>query len=128
MSDPITIPMRIGGSTMICVDQSDGFPLKGGNCFSLIDPEGKRHKVVNFSYENLKEWQKRTSQTDIKVRCIPKSNTIWEICDERIPNEWYNEEYCTVCTPLRMLPIDQRKEYLKGKMFKKSGLYIIKYN
>lgn len=119
MNEPKIIPIKIGGITLIGVNTRNGFPLKGGNCFDLIDIDGSYHKVANFSYENLKEWQKRTGQVDIKVRCIPKSNTIWGICDERIPNEWYNKEYCTVCVPLRLLPLEQRKKEMSGCTFKK---------
>lgn len=125
-----TIPIRIGGSTLVGYDVRNGFPIDGGNCFDLIDVDGSRHRVVNFGYENLIEWIKRTGQTDITVRCIPKSDKLWEICDERIPKEWYNGEYCTVCTPLRMLPIEQRKEYLKNKKFSKTkeGWLIVSSN
>lgn len=115
-----TIPIKIGGSTLVGYMTDGGFPINGGNCFDLIDTDGSRHRVVNFGYENLKEWMKRTGQTDICVRCIPKSDRLWEICDERIPNEWYNKEYCTTCTPIRLLPFEQRKEYVKGKKFTKT--------
>lgn len=115
-----TILIRIGGSTLVGYDVRNGFPIRGGNCFDLIDVDDMRHRVVNFGYENLIEWMKRTGQTDITVRCIPKSDRLWEICDDRIPKEWYNKSYCTVCTPIRMLPFEQRKEYLKNKKFSKT--------
>ena len=88
----------------------DRFPLKGGNCFSLIDPNGKYHSVVNFKAENLEEWVRRTGQTDIDVECIPKSDKIWMIVDKRIPQDWYSDRFCEVCTPYRMLPYEQRKD------------------
>lgn len=113
-----TIHIRFGSVTLVGY-LSKKFPIKGGNCFSLIDTDGESHRVVNFGYENLVEWMKRTGQKDIKVRCIPKSDWLWEICDERIPKEWYNVKYCTTCTPLRLLPFEQRKEYVKGSTFKK---------
>lgn len=125
-----TIPIKIGCSTLVAYDTHNGFPIVGGNCFDLIDTDGSRHRVVNFGYENLKEWMKRTEQTDITVRCIPKSDRLWEICDDRIPKEWYTSEYCTVCTPIRLLPFEQRKQYVKNKKFTKTkdGYLIISTN
>lgn len=114
------IPIRVGRCTLVGYSTKNGFPIKRGNCFDLIDIDGSSHRIVNFGYENLEEWMKRSGQVDIHVRCIPKSDTLWEICDERIPNEWYNKEYCTRCTPIRLLPFEQRKEYLKGKKFTKT--------
>lgn len=118
-SNSITIPIVIGGSTLIGVNTRNGYPIKRGNCFDLQDEAGKGHRIVNFYLENLKEWMRQTKQKDIRVRCIPKSDHLWEICDERIPVEWYSQKYCTVCTPLRMLPLQQRKEYLTENKFKK---------
>jgi hypothetical protein len=109
MSDILTIPIKFYGSTI----------LPTNNCFSLIDPDGKSHKVVNFYYENLKHYIEQSGQTDIKVRCIPKSNTIWEICDERISARLYRNEYCVTCTPLRLLPFEQRKREMKKHTYKK---------
>lgn len=51
---------------------ADSYPIDGGNCFDLIDTDGSRHRVVNFGYENLKEWMKRTGQKDITVRFVTK--------------------------------------------------------
>lgn len=118
MNTSITIPIKIAGTTLIGVMTKE-FPIEYGNCFSLYDTNGKSHRVVNFVYENLKEWIKRTNQKDIIVRCIPKSDLLWEICDDRIPLNWYKQEYCTVCTPLRMLPFEQRKRYVSKYSFTK---------
>jgi hypothetical protein len=91
MNEIILVPIRIGGSTLLGVP-TDKLPVKGGNCFHLIDPNGHNHRVVNFSYENLKGWMKLTGQKDVYVKCIEKSDSIWEIIDERIPKEWYNND------------------------------------
>lgn len=124
-----TIPIKIGNVTLVNYI-GHSYPIKGGNCFDLIDTDDSSHRVVNFGYENLKEWMKRTGQTDIAVRCIPKSDRLWEICDDRIPKEWYSSEYCTVCTPIRLLPFEQRKQYVKNKKFTKTkdGYLIISTN
>ena len=112
------IPIQIGFVTMVgCYCKS--YPYPHGNCFSLMDVDGTEHRVVNFYYENLIEWMTRTNQLDIWVRCIPKSDRIWEICDDRIPPEWYAKQYCSVCTPLRMLPLEQRRTEMRGKTYKK---------
>ena len=117
------VSINIGFVTLVGPDNK--LPHKFGNCFSLIDGEGKEHRVVNFLYENLIECQKRFNLTDINVEVLPKSENIWIIKDERITKEWYNEKYCTVCTPIRMLPFEQRKEYLKDKKIKKCGEFLL---
>jgi len=114
-----TIPIEIGCITLVYYIIKE-YPSSGGNCFSLLDTDGSEHKIVNFKYENLEEWIRQTKQTDITVRCIPKSDKLWEICDERIPKNWYADEYCTICTPIRMIPFEQRKQYLKNKKFRKT--------
>lgn len=109
MNEIITIDIKFAGSTL----------LGSNNCFSLYDSDGKSHKIVNFYYETFKDWVEKTNQVDVKVRCIPKSTTIWEICDERIPSYLYRSEYCVVCTPLRMLPLKQRKTEMAKCRYKK---------
>lgn len=98
---------------------AQGKPAKWGNCFDLIDESGKYHRVVNFNVENFNAIVKKLNLEEINVEFIPKSSHLWEIKDDRIPQEWYSEAYCTVCTPMRMLPFEQRKEYLKTYEFKK---------
>lgn len=123
MSYTKTIPIQFGMVTLVGYIVTDPTkPIKGGNCFSLIDTDGSSHSVVNFTYENLENWCRLANQWDITVQCIPKSDHIWEIVDDRIPVEWYRQDgYCTVCTPIRMLPVEQRKSYLKNKTFHKTS-------
>ena len=96
------IPIRIGGSTLLACDASKGFPIEGGNCFDLVDIDNSWHTVVNFGYENFKEWVKRSKMSDVMVRGIPGSDTAWEICDGRIPKEWYKRSNCPVCSPFKL--------------------------
>lgn len=110
------IPIEIGFVTLVG-NLIKEYPADHGNCFGLRDENGEEHRVVNFYYENLREWMGRTGQKDIYVRCIPKSDHIWEICDERIPKEWYAKQYCPACTPLRMLPLEQRKREMNGTKY-----------
>lgn len=107
IQDNMRIPIKFGATTLI--GSFGEFPRKTGNCFSLMDEKGEYHRVVNFNYENLKEWMHRTGQTDVDVECIPKSDHIWMIADERIPKNWYSNRFCEVCTPYRLLPYEQRK-------------------
>jgi len=120
------IPIQIGFVTCVGYFEKN-YPRSCGNCFSLRDVDGTEHNVVNFYYENLKEWMMQTHQTDICVKCIPKSENIWEICDDRIPKKWYAEKYCSVCTPLRMLPMEQRKEEMRGKTYRKYQINNVQY-
>lgn len=121
MREVLTLPIRVGFVTLAGYIRQGSPPFRSGNCFSLCDESGISHRVVNFHHENLIEWMKVSGQKDIRVRCIEKSDSIWEVCDERIPKEWYNSEYCTTCTPLRMLPRQQRLNYLSKYKFKKFG-------
>ena len=79
MSEILTIPIVVAGSTLIGVNTRNGFPINGGNCFDLADESGNSHRIVNFKLENLEEWKRRAKQKDIRVRCIPKSDRLWEI-------------------------------------------------
>ena len=115
------VKIRIGGQTMLGVISNSlkqGIPITGGNCFDLIDDD-KSHRVVNFCVENFKYITEKLNLTYIYVDLVEKSDTLWIIKDYRIPQEWYSKEYCIVCTPIRMLPTEQRKKYLSEHKFKK---------
>lgn len=116
----MNIKIKIGGTTLIGPDYRSlrlGKPARWGNCFDLVN-DGVSHRVVNFSYENFEYITNKLKLKNINVEFLPKSDHLYVISDERISNEWYSD-VCTVCTPIRMLPIEQRKRYLEGKTFKK---------
>jgi len=82
------------------------FPRKYGNCFSVTTPEGEM-RIVNFGYENLKELEKR-GVVEMPLRIHKLGPRTAAIADPRIPREWYDEKFCTVCTPRDLLPYPQR--------------------
>ena len=112
----------MGGQTMLGVISNSlkqGIPVDGGNCFDLIDDDDKSHRILNFCSENFKYITNKLNLMDVEVSLVEKSDVLWIIKDERIPQEWYNKEYCLVCTPIRMLPFEQRRKYLSEHKFKK---------
>lgn len=87
------------------------YPYKHGNCFSMLADNGREYKVVNFFYENLKEGIRRNKLT-LPVRLYvlgdAATSTTAILYDTRIPGDWYNSEFCTTCTPHKLLPFGQR--------------------
>jgi len=88
------------------------FPMKRGNCFSVSTDDGN-FKILNFNHENL---EKLLSDNIISwpIKISPLSNSHAIVCDYRIPNEWYSERLCEVCTPFDLLPLPQKlKRFLE---------------
>ena len=121
------VPIKIGTVTLVGYINR-GFPMKGGNCFS-IQHEGVYKRVVNFGYENLMEAVNRFSlhEDGVNVEVVPKSEgRILIIDDERIPQDWYFEKWCTTCCPARLLPYEMRRKHFadlraRGATWKKAG-------
>ncbi len=98
--------VRVTGSTMVGVSTKT-FPVEHGNCFDVETKCGKEFRILNFAFENLKELirlEKVSWPIDIAV--VGKEIAI--VCDTRIPDEWYPVEFCSVCTPQRLLSLPQR--------------------
>lgn len=80
--------IRIGMRTLVAY--MGDFPRESGNCFSMVT-ENKSYGIVNFHAENLEELiERKVVKWPIKI--IPISEKEALICDERIPNEWYDLE------------------------------------
>ena len=110
------------------------FPRSGGNCFSMEVTGFERHlHVANFYVENLEELLERgVVSYPIKVHVIGEGQCV--IQDERIEDEWYRKEFCSICTPNELLPLPQRlkfaREIDRGDVEisepDENGMYIIK--
>jgi len=85
----------IGGQRLVGVDMSS-YPIKKGNCFDVKVGE-EYVGIVNFGAENLRELVKRGLTWPIKIKRL--ASNVGLIVDERIPDHWYQDRYCEVCTP-----------------------------
>jgi hypothetical protein len=83
------------------------FPREYGNCFSVEASDSKQYKIVNFNHENLEEViNNGIADFPIKISVLSNSHAV--IVDGRIPNEWYSNKFCEICTPDELLPAPQR--------------------
>lgn len=98
--------LSVTSQTLVGIGSSE-FPLRHGNCFSMVCDDGSEYRIVNFYVENLKELEKGGVIED-GVMIMPISGRHAIIMDERIPNNWYSGEYCTTCTPFDLLPDTQK--------------------
>ncbi len=90
------------------------YPRKFGNCFSMRTNNDKHYRIVNFNVENLRELIRL--EVKLPVKLLPLRDGTAVICDERIPDEWYNTEYCSVCCPHDLLPHPQQARYIRQIM------------
>lgn len=91
-------------------------PHKRGNCFSVRTLNGvnlttseltkQQYRIVNFNLENLEALLSKGLTWPIRI--FIKSPTVAIIHDTRIPDNWYQEQYCSTCCPLELLPEPQR--------------------
>lgn len=102
----------IGSVTLVGVDVRDGYPIKRGNCFSVgTKNKNEWYHILNFSYENLKYLEKqKIIQFPIKILSLSERHAV--ICDNRIPDEFYQKDFCEICTPRELLPVPQRLKQL----------------
>ena len=102
--------IRENGQTL--VGSSGPFPRKFGNCFSVVDESGKSYKILNFKIENIEELV-RLKELSWPIKCEALSEHSAVINDGRIPDDWYQDHFCEVCTPLDLLPLPQRLQHLR---------------
>jgi len=77
------------------------------NCFSVETEDGCNYRIVNFYLETLEKCiEKNIVGWPVKIRIL--SEHIAVINDYRIPDKYYNNEFCTVCCPEELLPITQQ--------------------
>lgn len=83
-------------------------PSDWGNCFSLQTLENKNFRIVNFNLENLEALLKLGLNYPIKISPIDEHRAI--INDSRIGLRWYDDRWCTICCPEKLLPVTQQLE------------------
>lgn len=96
------------GSVTLVGYLTKSYPMTGGNCFSVHTDAGE-YRVVNFGYENLEELMRR-EVVAWPLDIIPISERHCVIADHRIPKEWYQDRFCSTCTPSDLLPPQQKLE------------------
>ena len=102
--------IRVNGQTL--VGSSGAFPRKFGNCFGVESEDGKDYKILNFKVENLEELI-RCGELSWPIQCEALSERSAVINDGRIPDDWYQDHFCEVCTPRSLLPLPQRLKQLR---------------
>jgi len=102
--------IRIAGQTL--VGSFGEFPRKGGNCFSIENEDDKEYRILNFKIENLEELIRR-GELSWPIKCESLSEYSAVVNDGRIPDDWYMDHFCEVCTPLDLLPLPQRLKHLR---------------
>jgi hypothetical protein len=101
----------------ICIEShtligpDDARPAEYGNCFSVKTEDGGYYNIVNFVYENMEALEKLGLTWPIEIEALDPRTAV--IMDARIGERWYSRYYCTVCTPTRLLPINQRQAQLR---------------
>lgn len=96
------------GSVTLVGYLTKSYPMAGGNCFS-VHTDAAEYRVINFGYENLQELMRR-EVISWPLDIIPISERHCVIADYRIPKEWYNDRFCSTCTPSDLLPPQQKLE------------------
>jgi hypothetical protein len=93
----------------VCTDK---YPVKHGNCFSVMTDDDEEYRIVNFSHENWCEMFNRDKIT-LPTTILPIDNKRAIIHDHRIPHSWYDDKWCTTCCPESLLPINQQLEFMR---------------
>jgi len=104
---------RVGSVTLVGVDTRK-FPVSRGNCFSAkIKDEEKGVKILNMNYENLNYLLKsQIISWPIQIQIFDQSHYAI-IDDDRVPKNYYQERYCSVCTPERLQSKEWRDDLAK---------------
>lgn len=134
LDQPTIDAVSIGCVTLVGYNYSEPPPYQRGNCFDLVTEKNEYFKIVNFNHENL-EYALEHKLIDFPIPMLVLSPRVAAIHDLRIPNNWYDEQFCGICTPERFLSITQQlqlkrdRETGRRQEFEaKDGLRIIKTN
>jgi hypothetical protein len=113
------------------VGSSGKYPRQHGNCFSMDVGEEKDCRIVNFLVENLEHLLKKKVITyPIELKLLSPRTAI--IIDNRIPESYYQKDYCTICCPKEYWLQEQKDEWQQkidnGEIIEKDGFVIYKLN
>lgn len=107
----------LGITRSTCVGMPDrNEPENHGNCFGVKADNGASYNIANFNLENLEALLRKGLTWPIEIKALGDRNAL--IHDPRIGERWYQNEYCEICTPRKLLPapqLDRReREILRG--------------
>ncbi len=98
-------------TTVTCLVVGGSPPHAHGNCFSMKTDDGKNFKIVNFVHENFEHLVKCGLELPVALTPISERHAV--VDDPRIPLEFYQSEYCSVCCPSDLWPEPQQFERLR---------------
>ena len=83
--------------------------------------------IIYYIFEFLKSIHNtellKNNKVDFPIKLSIIGKFVAVVDDERIPDNWYNDDFCTVCCPENLLPLPQRlkikREETSGKRIKK---------
>lgn len=108
------------GSYTLVGYMSNSFPMSSGNCFSMYNAGGDTYKILNMNHENLEHLISIGKVTyPLEVDVLEDKHVVGYavVCDERVPKNYLDNEYCSICCPDRLLPKEQReRKELKEKL------------
>jgi len=105
---PTTNAVAITGHTLVGYN-TDEYPIKRGNCFSVETEDGKNYRILNFGLENLEHLLAEKGLTwPVKIVVLGERHAA--LSDERIGDRWYQSKFCSVCTPRDLIPLPQLLE------------------
>lgn len=96
----------MGGQTLVGV-LIESYPSSHGNCFDVLAEDNGYYKILNVYAENLEHLiATKVIKFPIRIHILNQHCAV--IADPRIPDEYYNKEFCTTCTPFSLLPLPQQ--------------------
>jgi hypothetical protein len=108
--------VKSGGQTIVA----------GNNCFDVVADNGASYRIINFFIEPLKELVKQGMVSwpiDIKEVHYKDKRGIAVIDDIRIPDKYYQKEYCEVCCPYNYLTQPQKDSRDRENRRKSMAVY-----
>lgn len=111
--------LKVIGRTLVGFNPSLPFPRARGNCFTMSADDGNEYRILNFGFENFEHAVNTGKLTyPVQIIVLPSVKKCALIHDARIPDKWYDNNLCPVCTPDQFLPItyfaQQSREVLSG--------------
>lgn len=122
--------IKVTTVTLVGFLYNDEYPHSHGNCFSVYTDDNHEFRIVNFNHENFEEAIKRGVSFPIKIGIL--SQYIAIIHDERIPDNWYSNTFCTICCRDNLLPSLQKfahdRQEKRGERITKDGIIKIDFD
>lgn len=84
----------------------NSYPMPSGNCFGVYDYGDRHHKILNMNHENLGHLIKTgVVNFPLEIDILEEGYAI--VTDERVPDNYFDKNYCSICSPKRLRPKEQ---------------------